>query len=60
MKRIWYAAVYDQEDSDLGYGSTRKAEAIRMARAMRRAGYPNACVVVADSTDGFALDIIDI
>lgn len=58
MIKIWYAVMHDAEDTDHGYGSTRKVEALRMARELRKAGHPDAYVVIVDAADDHALDII--
>ena len=43
--RIWYAVMADRDDSDWGYGSHDKSEALQMARNMDN---PDAYVVIID------------
>lgn len=56
--KVWYAVCIDREDNDLGTGSYRKDEAIRMARKCRKDGHPDAYVVVVDPEDSFCLAAI--
>lgn len=57
--KIWYAVVKGTEDNDWGYGSYDRAEALRMARALRDAGDAGAYVVVIeDGSDPVAVDEI--
>lgn len=59
-KKIWYAVLTDNEDNDWGTGSTRKRDAIKMVRQLRRGGYTDAFIAVIDDTkdDKFCLDEI--
>ena len=43
--RIWYAVMADRDDTDWGYGSHDKSEALQMARNMDN---PDAYVVIID------------
>ncbi len=43
--RIWYAVMADRDDTDWGYGSHDRAEALQMARNL---GNPDAYVVIID------------
>lgn len=54
--KIWYAVVKDTEDNDWGYGSYDRAEALRMARALRDADAY--VVVIEDGSDPVAADEI--
>ena len=58
--KIWYAVLQDNEDNDWGTGSTRKRDAIKMVRQLRRDGYKDAFIAVIDDTndDKFCLDEI--
>lgn len=58
--KIWYAVLRDGEDNDWGTGSTRKRDALKMARQLRRDGYSEAFVAVIDEThtDAFCIDEI--
>lgn len=46
--KTWYAVMKDHEDNDWGIGSTRKRDAIRMVRELRRLGFTDAYIVVID------------
>ena len=43
--RIWYAVMADRDDTDWGYGSHDKSEALQMAKNMDN---PDAYVVIID------------
>ena len=49
MKNMWYAIMRDSEDSDWGYGSNDKDEAIKKALDMRE---KNPDVYIAVISDG--------
>lgn len=47
LPHIWYAVVYDREDTDLGTGSFNKDTAIQMVKELRQ-DFPEAYIVVVD------------
>lgn len=55
---VWYAVLCDAEDNDYGVGSTRKRDALRLARQYRRAGYYEAYIAVVDPSDGYCIAVI--
>ena len=59
-KRIWYAVVLDQEDTDWGTGSFDKDEAIRMCLSYREdEEYKDAYIaVIDDGPDPVCIDVI--
>lgn len=57
-KKLWYAVMIDNEDTDCGYGSFDKEAAIEKAKEWRKYGYTDAYVVVVDTKDSFCLDEI--
>lgn len=52
---VWYAVLRDNEDTDHGTGSSRFADALRMARKMRKEGDTDAFIAVIDPADDFCL-----
>lgn len=52
---VWYAVLRDNEDNDHGTGSFRFADALRMARKMRKEGDTDAHIAVIDPDDDFCL-----
>lgn len=58
-RKLWYAVMLDDQDSDWGYGAESLEEAIEMVRT-RRDLYPGAYIaVIDDSTDNpICIDII--
>ncbi|MBQ1772420.1 MAG: hypothetical protein II000_10830 [Clostridia bacterium] len=59
-KRIWYAVVLDQEDTDWGTGSFDKDEAIRMCLSYREdEEYKDAYIaMIDDGPDPVCIDVI--
>ena len=57
-KKIWYAVLRDNERTDHSTGSFRKREAIKMARQLRKDGYPEAYIAVLDDETDYCYDEI--
>lgn len=57
-KKVWYAVMRDNEDTDHGYGSFDLENAIKMANDMRKDGDADAYIAVIDPEDDFCLDEI--
>lgn len=54
-KKLWYAVMIDNEDTDHGYGCFDKKIAIRTAKQMRSLGYSDGYVAVVDPEDDFCI-----
>lgn len=52
---IWYAVMQDSDDNDHGTGSKRYAEALRMARRLRRDSHAGAYIAVIDTADDYCI-----
>ena len=57
-KKVWYAVMLDNEDTDHGTGSFIEAEAVAMAKDYRDRGYTEAYIAAIDPEDDFCLDEI--
>lgn len=57
-KKVWYAVMMDNEDTDHGTGSFNMEEAIEKAQKMRNDGYADAHVAVIDPEDDFCFEEI--
>ena len=57
-KKLWYAVMIDNEDTDHGCGSWDKERALKSAKKTRELGYPDAYVAVVDPDDDFTLEVI--
>lgn len=57
-KKVWYAVMMDNEDTDHGIGSYKKDMVIAMAKKLRKDGCEDAYVAVIDPEDDFCIDEI--
>lgn len=58
VKKIWYAVMRGNEDTDHGYGSFDLEKAIAMANDMRNSGYEDAYIAVIDTDDDYCIEEI--
>ena len=57
-KKLWYAVMIDNEDTDHDYGSFDLGKATVMAIDLRMSGYEGAYIAVIDTDDDFCVDEI--
>lgn len=57
-KKVWYAVMKDNEDTDHGYGSHDLEKAIEMANKMRKSGDEEAYIAVIDPDDDYCIEEI--
>lgn len=57
-KKVWYAVLRDNEDTDHGYGSFDLEKAIAMTNGMRKSGDEGAYIAVIDPDDDYCIDEI--
>lgn len=57
-KKLWYAVMNDNEDTDHSCGFWDKERAIEKAKEIRGFGYTDAYVAVVDPEDDFCIDEI--
>lgn len=57
-KKLWYAVMIDNEDTDHWCGFWDKERAIEKAKQTRRLGYPDAYVAVVTPDDDFTIEEI--
>ena len=55
-KKVWYAVMMDNEDTDHGTGSFNKREAVKKAKWYRENGYPDAYIALIDPEEDFCFD----
>lgn len=57
-KKLWYAVMMDNEDTDHGFGSFDLEKAIAIAKDARKSGDEDAYIAVIDPDDDFCIDEI--
>ena len=55
IKKLWYAVMTDNDDTDHSLGSDSREIAIEAAKVLRKEGYKDAYVAVVDPVDDFCL-----
>ena len=57
-KKLWFAVMLDNEDSDHGLGFYQKEKAVKFTKNLRNDGYPEAYIAVVDDSDDFTVEEI--
>lgn len=48
MKNLWYAIMMDNDDTDWGYGTFERSQAVARVKELQEDGCPDAYIAVID------------